>query len=486
MQSDRRSSLLLKLMGAFLLVIVIGALVIYVLTTQATQNAFRLYTTQSSQIWAAQLAPEYAAFYASANSWQGVDEFIERDQTSTTMPGMMGRGNGNGQNRGRGMGMNSGWMGGMGQRLILADAQGVAIVDTNHELTGSALSAEELASGSPILVNEQQVGTLIVAPANVQAVADPASTFIASVNRSILISVLIAGGISLVLVLLFSLQITAPVRQMQKAAGAIASGDLSQRVAVHSNDELGDLAQTFNHMAGSLAAAEAQRRHLLADIAHELRTPLAVIQANAEAMQDGVLPLDVAQVNAIHTETLLLGRLINDLRLISLAEAGELVLERRETNIAELLQLAADRFQPQCQQKGVCLEAQVPAHLPQVSVDGDRITQVVNNLIGNALRYTPSGGSITIGAASTPKAVIVSVTDTGSGIAADDLPWVFDRFYRADKSRARASGGSGLGLAIVKQLVEAHGGVTEAISPVLDDPNTGSYGTQIRFTLPIT
>ena len=381
--------------------------------------------------------------------------------------------------------MHSGWMGGMGQRLILVDSQGLVIADTFDELTGNVLSPVELASGAPILVDDQQVGTLIVAPVDVQAITDPASTFIASVNRSILISVLSAGGISLVLVLLFSLQITAPVRQMKKAAGAIADGDLSQRVPVRSNDELGDLAQSFNHMAGSLAAAETQRQHLLADIAHELRTPLAVIQANAEAMQDGVLPLDITQVNTIHTETLLLGRLVNDLRLLSLAESGKLQLERKSTSLAQLLPLAVDRFRPQCQQKGLTLNVKVSSDLPQISIDGDRITQVVNNLIGNALRYTPSGGTVTIDAITTPDGVVVSVTDDGSGIPAEDLPWIFDRFYRVDKSRTRTSGGSGLGLAIVKQLVEAHGGVVNASSPVFNDSNKGSYGTRIHFTLPI-
>jgi signal transduction histidine kinase len=323
---------------------------------------------------------------------------------------------------------------------------------------------------------------LFVVPAEAQAITNPASTFLTSVKRSILISVLTAGAISLVLVLLFALQITAPVRQMQKAAGAIARGDLSQRVPVRSRDELGDLALTFNHMAGSLAAAETQRRQLLADIAHELRNPMAVIQANAEAMQDGVLPLDLVQVNTIHAETLLLGRLIEDLRLISLAEAGELRLDRAETDLANLLYLVADRIRPQCQQKKIALELVIPENLPPVIGDKDRITQVVNNLVGNALRYTPDGGVINIRAEAVAGGAAVSVTDNGSGIAAEDLPWIFDRFYRVDKSRTRASGGSGLGLAIVKQLVAAHGGQVSAVSPVTGDAR--KPGTRITFTLP--
>ena len=384
-------------------------------------------------------------------------------------------------------------MGGMSQRLILADEQGRVIVDSEEyapnsdsELTGSHLSKDEIASGSPILVNGQLVGTLVIAPANLQSVTNPANTFLTSVNRSILISVLVAGAISLILVLLFSIQITSPIRQMQKAAGAIARGDLNQRVPVQSRDELGALAGSFNHMASSLARAEAQRQKLLADVAHELRTPLAVIQANTEGIQDGVITLDIEQIDAIHAETLLLGRLINDLRLISIAEAGELHLERQPVIPAQLLENGMERFQPQSAQKGVSLSLSVDQELPQVQVDVDRINQILNNLISNALRYTPKGGRITLSANRSDTGsgeVQISVTDTGPGIAGDDLPWVFDRFYRSDKSRARTSGGTGLGLAIVKQLVLAHGGRVWADSPVMQ--NDGQFmGTRITFTLP--
>jgi signal transduction histidine kinase len=239
-------------------------------------------------------------------------------------------------------------------------------------------------------------------------------------------------------------------------------------------------------MAVSLASSEAQRQKLFADVAHELRTPLAVIQANTEGIQDGVLPLDIEQINAIHAESLLLGRLINDLRLISVAETGELRLEHQVVKLQSILESAAERFQPQAAQKEVTLSLRIEPDLPQVMVDTDRITQVMNNLLSNALRYIPDCGTISIQAnraAENPAEVRVSITDTGPGIPKDDLPWVFDRFYRADKSRARTSGGTGLGLAIVKQLVEAHGGRVWAESPVFRDPGR-EYGTLIAFTLP--
>jgi signal transduction histidine kinase len=375
----------------------------------------------------------------------------------------------------------------MDQRLILADNQGIVITDSDGGLLGTQLSSAEVNNGAPIMVDGHLVGTILVTPSNLTSSSTPAGQFLSSVNRSILTSVIIASLIALILGTILSLQITAPLRKLKKAATAITGGDLSQRVNIRSRDELGELSQSFNRMAESLEQVETQRQHLMADIAHELRTPLTVIQANLEGILDGVLPMDIEQVTAIHTETLLLNRLVGDLRLLSLAEAGELKLECQETQMATLIQQVVERIQPQAIQKGIVLEAKLHDGLMKVWIDPDRITQVLNNLISNALRYTPQGGQITIQAASPEPAGIlrVSVTDPGPGIDPQALPFVFDRFYRADKSRTRSSGGSGLGLAIVKQLVEAHGGQVEATSPVFQNEDQQGYGTIISFTLPV-
>jgi signal transduction histidine kinase len=240
-------------------------------------------------------------------------------------------------------------------------------------------------------------------------------------------------------------------------------------------------------MAENLDRAEIQRKRLIADVAHELRTPIAVMQANLEAMLDGVLPLDDEQVAALLNETLLLKRLVGDLRLLSLVESGELKLEKQATDVAALLRQVTDRIHVQAQENGVSLELDQPENLPAVLVDPGRITQVLNNLIGNALRYTPQGGKISLGAQRSPNSsgyVEVTVTDTGPGIDPADVPFVFDRFYRADPSRTHASGGSGLGLTIVKQLVEAHGGKVNVISPVFINTGEQGYGTKFTFTLP--
>lgn len=380
----------------------------------------------------------------------------------------------------------------MGQRLLLADARGSVIADSQGELVGQVLPARERAQGESILVAGQPVGTVLVA-SSISSPGSLAGQFLSSVNRSIWLAVFAAGALALAFGSLLFFQITAPIRRLNAAARAIATGDLSQRVAVNSRDELGELAHSFNDMAESLSRAEGERRQMIADVAHELRTPLSVMQANLEAMQDGVLPLDAEQIASLHEETALLTRLVADLRLLSLAEAGQLTLERAEVDPAEIVSKAAERLRPRAEEKGVQLQVQVPAAaLPPVLADADRISQVIGNLIGNALRYTAEGGLITVAAGSPSQdkrqaqTVMITVTDSGTGIPAADLPHIFDRFYRADKSRTRISGGSGLGLAIVKYIVEAHGGRVWTESPVFQDNGRAGHGARISFTLPTT
>ncbi len=482
-----RNSLIFKLIGAFLLVIGIGTVVLSVLTLNATSSAFALYTTRSGQVWGQRMAPALAGYYAVTGSWAGVDSsLLEGLADETAAPGMMGMmGQGKGYGGGR-PAAGGGMLGMMGQRLILADANGVVVTDTQDELSGQQLPPTALANGTPIILNGKPVGTIIVTPSEPANASSLAGQFLSSVRQAIISSAAIAAIIALLLGTGLFLQITAPLRRLKMAAAAIARGDLSQRVEIRSKDEFGQLGEAFNAMAASLAAAEAQRRHLVADVAHELRTPLAAIQGTLEGMQDGVLPLDEEQVAALHAQSQLLNRLVGDLKLISLAEAGQLKLERRPTLPGELIRRVVEGAQPLAGQKNIRLEAQPGADLPEVFIDPDRIAQVLNNLIDNALRYTQEGGRVSVQAATAPggTALEVTVSDTGPGISPEDLPYIFDRFYRADKSRARASGGSGLGLAIVKQLVEAHGGQVRAASPALRDEHGRGYGASFTFTIP--
>jgi two-component system sensor histidine kinase BaeS len=296
-------------------------------------------------------------------------------------------------------------------------------------------------------------------------------------------SLLIAGGagalVAGVTAFLAGRYITRRLRAMAEGAGAIAAGDLSGRVADSSGDELGELAAAFNRMADSLASQEEARRRLVADIAHELRTPLAVLQAEIEALQDGVTQPTPDRISSLHDDTDLLARLVDDLSTLSLADSGQLSLGCREHNLAGIAERAIAAIAGQAREKGVKLELAVDGGLPPVIVDGDRIAQVLRNLLSNALRHTSAGGRITLAGRAEAGRASVEVSDTGAGIPAEDLPHVFDRFYRADRSRNRATGGSGLGLAIARQLVHAHGGEIEASSA----PGRGST---FSFWLPLS
>ncbi len=488
-----RNSFLLKLMGAFLLVIAIGAIVIAWMASRATQNAFNLYNTRNGQVWSQLMAPALGEYFTSNGSWQGVDQFLQSNlgslAASTMMSGPHGKGFGSGvgQSRGQQGGGNGGMWAMMNQRIIIADKQGLVVYDTAGELNGNVLNAAQQGIGASIVANGQPIGTVIVVPNGLSAVGTPAEDFLSSVNHSIITAVLIAGAIALLLGALLFFQITAPLRQLTQATNAITHGDLKQRVVIRSHDEFGELGNSFNQMTESLEKAETLRRHMVADAAHELRTPLTVMQANLEGMMDGVLPLEPEQIGSLHEQTLLLNRLVGDLRLLSLAESGELQLERSITSLDLLIHKVVEYIQPQAKQQGVELKLDIQNGLFPVSVDPDRISQVLNNILANALRYTSSGKTVTIKAENLyqkNEAVQVSVIDPGPGIEVEDLPYIFDRFYRADKSRTRASGGSGLGLAIVKQLIEAHGGKAEAASPVFLVDGQKGYGTRVSFTLP--
>jgi len=481
--------LLFKLMGAFLLITGLGTVVMSLLTSRATEDAFNLYTTRSGQIWTQRLIPILTSYYEKTNDWNGVGAVIENylnnqatSGISSSTPGQV-HGVGQGQQSGSGE-----LMGIFDQQLILVDQNGLVVSDTQNELVGKQLSSADLKYGTQITVQNTLVGTLVITPNDKISEGTPAYEFRHSVQNAIISSAIITGVIASLIGALLFFQITSPLRQLSRAAKAIASGNLQQQVDIRTKDEFGELGSTFNQMADSLAKAEIQRQNLMADVAHELRTPLTAIQGTLEGIQDGVLPYDDEQLTALYGETLLLNRLIGDLRLLSLAEAGQLKLELAETDLNKLINHAVEQYLPQASQKGILLTASIQTNSQRILIDPDRITQVIYNLIGNALRYTSKDGSITLQATELPgdNSIQISVTDTGYGIDQENLPYIFDRFYRADKSRSRSSGGSGLGLAIVKQLIQAHGGQVQAASPIFWDQDGNGYGTTVSFTLPIT
>ena len=312
-----------------------------------------------------------------------------------------------------------------------------------------------------------------------QMIGPAERAYLTAINNAVWLAGGLAALVAIALGVLLARQISSPVRALTSAAQGVASGDLDQRVPVRSRDELGELAEAFNAMAEAVGRQEALRRRMAADIAHELRTPLAVIQANLEAILDGVRPLSTDAVEDIHQETQLLARLVADLRDLSLAEAGQLPLQKRPTDLDALARSTVARFAARAGERGVRLAVEATEGLPRAHVDPDRLAQVLGNLLENALRHTARGGAVDIrlGPGEQPDTLQVTVRDTGSGIPAEHLPNVFEHFYRADGARSRATGGTGIGLAVVKQLVEAHGGRVSVESP-------SGEGTVFEFVLP--
>lgn len=285
----------------------------------------------------------------------------------------------------------------------------------------------------------------------------PERRLLGDVRRGLWLAALAGLAVAAVVGTLTARQITAPLRQLSTAAARIGRGDLGSTVPVERDDELGDLARTFNAMALNLRHAEEGRRRLLADIAHELGTPLAVLQANVEGMLDGVIEQSSERLASLHAQIQLLTRLVRDLRDLSLAQEGRLPLDRRPFDLAGLIEESVALARPMAEEKRVALAVGAPGPR-HVVADRDRIAQVLQNLLANALRYTEAGGRVAVALRAEGAETVVEITDSGPGIAEEELARIFERFHRVDRSRTRATGGAGLGLAIVKHLVEAHGG----------------------------
>ena len=298
-----------------------------------------------------------------------------------------------------------------------------------------------------------------------------------ALGYAVFAAVLVAVTVSVI----FSRRIVAPLRAMMSASQRIADGRYDERVSVSGSDELAQLAERFNRMAERLEQTESMRRQLIGDVSHELRTPLTAIGGYMEGLTDGVLPATPETFEQVRMEASRLSRLVDDLQELSRVEAGSYRLDVHPVALSALVETTVKRLSHQFDEKQIRLTRSLPADLPPVLADEDRITQVLTNLLGNALAYTLAGGEVTLSAAKTGDEMLVSVKDNGFGIPAESLPHIFDRFYRVDKSRSRAAGGgSGIGLTIAKALVEAHGG------RIWVESMGEGQGSTFSFTLPIS
>lgn len=424
-------SVALKYALAFVAVGVLGAVLVGVFVSIRTQREFDRFIFENSQQPAIAALSDY---YRKHDGWDGLDQAI----------------------------LNTSERWGRTDRPMLVtvtDAQGIVVFGgPDPRRLGTQVPERSLRRGIPVEVDGKTAGYLIFDFFEDRRAPDaPENLFVAALNRGIVLSALVAIIAALVLGAALARTLARPIRELTTATQRIAQGELGLQVPVRTHDELGKLAASFNSMSADLERASTLRRQMTADIAHDLRTPLSVILGYTEALSDGKLRATPAIAHTLHQEALHLNHLIDDLRTLSLADAGELPLYRDGITPEALIQRAATAYTMQAEQQGVALRTEVATDLPLVDVDTQRMAQVLGNLVSNALRHTPAGGTITLAAAQGGDEVRLSVRDTGDGIAAEDLPHIFDRFYQGDQAR-QSSGASGLGLSIARSIVEAHGG----------------------------
>jgi signal transduction histidine kinase len=438
---------------------------VIILARRGVANEVYAYMFRGGMTGSEALVEALEEYYGDHQGWQGAESIL------------LSQGHGMGRSGGGNQG-NSGMMPGMmGQRLRLADEQGEVLVDTADPDPATALDAEQMENAIPLRNRQAIVGYLLTEGGMRFNQADQ-SALLSRLSRAGLIAALIAVGISLILALLLSYRLLLPVHALTRAAGRLAQGDLTQRVEVKGKDELAQLGQAFNHMAASLQQSEEKRRAMTADIAHELRTPLAVQRAHLEAFQDGIYTPSADNLASVLEQNLLLTRLVDDLRTLALADAGQLSLNLQPVDPIVIVQGAISQFTPQAEARQVGIQFEPPTQCPSLMADPARLGQIMGNLLSNALRYTPSSGMIELTLLCLAEKIQLVIHDSGPGISEESLPHIFERFYRGDRSRSRSEGGSGLGLAIARQLVHVHGGELTAA-------NHPEGGAVFTLTLPV-
>jgi two-component system OmpR family sensor kinase/two-component system sensor histidine kinase BaeS len=454
----------LRLFLAFTLVIVTTLGILTYASRYQFVDVFNTFAQRGGFIGADRLATELEEHYAEFGHWESVEIVFNQ-----SMPGgSSGFGN---------------YQGGMGRAqrgmrgFFLSDKNGMLIYNPEGIDQTETLSVNEVESGIPLHFEGNIIGYLI--PPNSMYIPKNIlhTNFTPLLNETLLPTLLISGALALALATLVGYYLLRPVRHLTDAVNNMAQGDFSQRVQVGGKDELAVLATRFNQMAASLEHAEESRRSMTTDIAHELRTPLAVQRANLEALQDGIYPLTMENLDPILEQNQLLTRLVEDLRTLAKTDYDDLSLEKHTHDLIPLIEQILGNFQPQATQQQIQLEFTHPDTCQLVDIDARRINQVLNNIIQNAFQHTPEGGGITLSLGCGESHVEITIRDTGAGIPAEALPHIFERFYRGDHSRTHDKGGSGIGLTIARRLIEAHGGTLTA-------GNHPDGGAVFRISLP--
>lgn len=445
-------SITLKLLLAFLAISMLSVVLIVLSARWVTENEFRSYLFNQNRN---NFISSLTDYYIKNATWVGIENV-------TLVPGQPPQ-----QRFGPGS----------GRFFSLVDTSGHVVLAGAGDQVGDLLSQSVIQKGNPIKVNGMTVGTMITRQPTIRV--NPAETaFLDRVKQIYTLSAVGVIALGLLLAFLLSRMLTRPIRELTAATRAVSAGQLEQAVPVRSHDELGELAASFNRMNTELALSTGLRRQMTADIAHELRTPVSVILGHAEAVHDGVIAPSLETFEIIRDEAGRLDSLIEDLRTLSRADAGELPMEFQSVSPKKLLEKVQAIHKQRAAKKKIVMHLRVSSDLPEIFADPSRMVQVLSNLVDNALLYTHEGGGVDLCGETAADKLEFRVHDSGPGIPENELTRVFDRFYRTDPSRQRNDGGSGLGLAIAKSLVEKQNGRIWAESKPGD-------GTTIVVQLPI-
>ncbi len=418
-----RRRLLLLLLRAFLIVLFLSFL-FFIITAG-------YFLTSSPNPFHAQIANALEGYYLGHGSWDGVEAVFESTRALSTL------------------------------NTILLDRDQRIVLDRREDPVSTVGARYEFGDRDIVIVlkvKHATVGYLVIAAYSLATRFGFARAILFPIGLISFILAMFLGVVSILLMRRFA----NPLADVIYAARQVANGNLKTRIPTKGPQDLRSLSNSFNEMAASLERSDRQRRDMLADIAHELRTPLSVIRGRLEGIVDGIYSENGPQVSMALEQTYLLQRLVDDLRLLTLAETRQLPFDKQNVDIGSVIERVLEMFSAEAGEKNISLSFTEKSGDLSASVDAQRFEQVMSNLIGNSLRYVPEGGRVWVTAHGTPDCVRITVNDNGSGIPAEDLPFIFDRFWRKEKSRARASGGTGLGLAIAKQLIEAQGGTIEA------------------------
>ncbi len=419
-----RMSFQAKLLVAFVLIVLLTSLAGYLFINQSVKRAFSEFTVTTYTPQERAVLQLVRAFYEQTGSLDVVIAFLERGRREVP--------------------------------VLLVDSDRTVVYAPDPRTVGRRLSLDQLEEGVTIELTDGEVWTVI--PSRVvlgQEILEEG--FLRTTRRSLWLAGLVAMAVAILLSVLLLRQVTRPLRRLDAATRRIARGEFDERVGISTSDEIGRLAQSFDEMAESLDRAERTKKRMIADVSHELRTPLAAVRSALEGLRDGLIEPTPETLASLHDKILLTTRLVHDLHQLTLADAGRLSIRPAPCRIDAIVDTIGETIGVQLEDSSLRLDRRIDDDLPPVVVDRQRIEQVFLNLLANAIRHTPEGGTISISAAEHRGGVLTSICDTGPGLTETDLAHVFDRFYRADDART-SDGGAGLGLSIAKALVDAQGG----------------------------